>query len=162
MNKNEIANKIKMKMKELNNLFIMAENSGLIITIKPYQTIQSKSNSAEIEIKEIIAHSDIISGTRRDILITAGVWGRESKEPIVDVSKFPGKRKITAAETVVPMGFFSGISDSIFEAKIAGTIEEDKHLYFRESHLPEMYYIGDKEDEYLLKHGISKERFYRI
>ena len=120
--------------------------------------IQAKLTSLNCNIHEIIAHADIFVDGQT--IITAGVWREGMKQPFIDaggmVSRSISRQELRKVSVLSIKPFAQ------YEAQIRGTIEKDKQYYFQKWFEQHAYYLGDKEEEYLLKYGFPEERFYRI
>lgn len=120
--------------------------------------IRAELASLHCSINEIIAHTDILVGGQT--IITAGVWREGMKQPLVDAkgmtSRSISQRELQKVSVLTIRPFTE------YVAHIAETIEKDKHHYLAKWFELHTYYIGDKEEEYLLECGFPKERFYRV
>jgi hypothetical protein len=52
--------------------------------------------------------------------------------------------------------------ESQVRSRLASIIERNKHLFMEKDKIAHAYYIGDKEERYLLEHGFSKDRFIEV
>ncbi len=120
--------------------------------------IQAELTALHCTINEIIAHTDILVGGQT--IITAGVWREGMSQPLVDakgmVSRPISRRELQKVSVLTIRPFTE------YVAHIAETIEKDKHHYLAKWFELHAYYIGDKEEEYLLDCGFPEERFYRV
>ncbi len=120
--------------------------------------IQAQLTTLNCNVHEIIAHADIFVGGQT--IITAGVWREGMKQPFINAGGMTS-RSISRQE-LRKVSVLSVKPFAEYEARIRGTIEKDKQHYLKKWFEQHAYYLGDKEEEYLLKYGFPKERFYRI
>lgn len=119
---------------------------------------QAQLASLHCTLHEIIAHTDILVGAQT--IITAGVWREGQSQPFIDARGLT-TRQISRQE-LRKVSVLVLQPHKEYVAHIAETIERDKHFFFHHGFSSHAYYIGDEEEEYLLKEGIPAERFYRI
>lgn len=141
------------------NLIILSRNIfDLIINFTNINKNKEILESLNLNLKQIIAHTDILYGKEYKTQITAGSLSIGEIYPTVELEKV--KNTISNKE-FNKLVLVKSIDNKDFKARLAGYISQNKQLYIDSKNVINAHYIGDKEDAYLKSH-LSKITHHTI
>lgn len=139
-------------------LYIISRNVGEIVKLF-VDLHQDDLAALGCTVKEIIANTDILFGRDAKTLVTAGVWKSGKSVKILTTEGFKEKR--ISGNELSAVAYVTKPEAGALEAQLAGIVDANKQL-FMSHRLRGIFYIGDKEEEYLLGHGIAPKNFYKV